>query len=106
MKEKVKILEKIETEQVRSEYTKVSEKLWDDPDKRKDCTTFSEFEQKMWNEVDAKSNTNHIYRMLKRPIENSPKFEQDLNIAIEQAATARQENHDAIDKGKVHFIKL
>ena len=103
MKEKVKILEKIETEQIRSEYTKVSETLWDNPDKRKDCTTFSEFEQKMWKQ---KFPDCHIYRMLKRPIENSPKFDQDLNIAIEQAATARQENHDAIDKGKVHFIKL
>ena len=106
MKEKVGILEKIETEQIRSEFTKVSEKLWDDPDKRKECKTFSEFEQKMWNKLDAELNTSQIYRMLKRPIENSPKFEQDLNIAIEQAATARQENHDAIDKGKVHSIKL
>ena len=105
MKEKVKILEKIETEQIRSEYTKVSEKLWDDPDKRKECKTFSEFEQKMWKQKFSDC-TSHIYRMLKRPIENSPKFEQDLNIAIEQAATARQENHDAIDKGKVHFIKM
>lgn len=98
MKEKIGILEKIEIEQIRSEYTKVLEKLWNDPDKRKECKTFSEFEQKMWKQ---KFTNCHIYRMLKHPIENSPKFEQDLNIAIEQAATARQENHDAIDKGKV-----
>lgn len=109
MKEKVGILEKIETEQIRSEYRKETKKLWENPYREEfhNEKTFPEFEQKMWNKLNDELNTCRMYRITSCQIKSSPKFEQELNKAIEQVASARQENRNGFEKEKVlsHFLQ-